>query len=188
VAHLFDGAPFTWWVAGGWSLEEDSRRPRRRHEDIDVAVLADEVDAVRQWLAGYHVWEAHDGSLRPLLPEEPMRAEREQLWVRRDAYSPWVMDVLLTPRDGPDWVYKRDDRVRLPLADVTRCGPDGVPYQRPEIGLLLKAKHAREKDEADLAAWWPLLDEPARAWFLEVLALTEPGHPWLSHPAGQRPA
>jgi hypothetical protein len=178
VGALFAGAPFTWWVAGGWSLEEDPGSPRRRHDDIDVAVLADEVDAVREWLDGFHLWEAHQG-LRPLLPGEQLRDGREQLWVRRDSYSPWLMDVLLTPRDGAEWLCKRDHRVRLPLGEVARPGPDGVPYQRPEVTLLLKAKHAREKDVGDLDAVWPRLDPGARVWFRESLALVEPGHVWL---------
>lgn len=180
VLALFAGAPFTWWVAGGWSLEADPTRPRRRHEDIDVAVLADDVDVVREWLAPFHLWEAHQG-LRPLLPREQLREGREQLWVRRDAYSPWLMDVLLTPSDDEDWVYKRDRRVRRSLAETFRPGPDGVPYQRPEIGLLFKARQIRDKDVGDLDATWPLLDASARSWLRETVALTEADdHPWLA--------
>jgi hypothetical protein len=75
VATLFAHAPFTWWVVGGWSLEADSRDPRRRHDDFDVAVLAAEVDAVREWLAGFHLWETHDGTLRPVRRGEDEEAQ-----------------------------------------------------------------------------------------------------------------
>jgi hypothetical protein len=177
LLRLFDGAPFTWWVVGGWSLETDPRQPRRRHEDIDVAVRADQVDDVRGWLRDFHLWQTYPG-LRPVFPGEPLPAGLEQMWVRRDAWSPWLMDVLLTPVDGHEWVYKRDHRVRLPLADVVHRGPDGVPYQAPQVGLLFKAKQTRDKDEGDLADCWPRLGDEARRWLRESLDLTQPGHPW----------
>lgn len=180
VRAVLDGGGFTWWVAGGWSLEGDPRRPRRRHEDVDVSVLADELDAVRERLAGFHLWQPQEGALRPLRPGEPVSEGCQQLWVRRDAYSPWVMDLVVTPRDGDDWVFKHDDRVRRPLAQVWCRGPDGVPYQRPEIGLLFKARLRRDKDVTDLDAVWPRLDEPARSWLRDSLAVVSPGHPWLA--------
>lgn len=180
VGRLLDGAPFTWWIAGGWSLEADPRLPRRRHEDVDVAVLADDLDAVRERLRGFDLWEAHSGALRPLLPGEAPHDGCDQLWVRRDAYSPWVMDLLLTRTDGEDWVYKRDQRIRRPLAATIRTGPDGVPYQVPEVGLLFKTRLERTKDVDDLEQTWPRLGAEDRRWLREAVELTEPGHPWLA--------
>ena len=67
---------------------------------------------------------------------------------------------------------------------VIRTGPDGVPYQASEIGLLFEARHCRAKDVErpgrDLAATWPRLDDGARQWLRSAVELTEPpGHPWL---------
>lgn len=58
---------------------------------------------------------------------------------------------------------------------------DGIPYARPEIVLLFKAKHAhRSKDKADFAAVLPLLELARRRWLAQMLALVHPGHPWLA--------
>jgi hypothetical protein len=179
VSRLFAGTGIDWWVVGGWSLEPDPSRPRRHHEDIDVAVRLDQVDEVRAALSGFHLWQTFPG-LRPVLPAEPFPAGVHQLWVRRDAWSPWLMDLALTPVEGPDWVFRPDPRVRRPLADAVQEGPDGVPYQVPEIGLLFKARHARAKDTGDLHDTWPRLAPAARDWLREALSTTRPGHPWLA--------
>jgi len=185
VARLLGTAAVTWWIAGGWSLEPEPTRPARPHDDVDVAVLRRDVDALREHLAGWHLWEAENGSLRPLLPGDEPSPSSEQLWVRRDAYSPWVMDLLLTPADGADWVFKRDPRIRRPLATVACRRADGVAYQAPEVTLLLKARAAAEgrsrpKDDADLARALPGLALDARRWLRQALEVAEPGHPWLS--------
>lgn len=179
VLRMFDGTHFTWWVVGGWSLEADPRRPRRRHEDIDVAVRADQAEELRERLRDYHLWQTYPG-LRPVFPGEPLAEGVDQMWVRRDAWSPWLMDVQLSPVDATEWVYKRDPQVRLPLDQVVRVGPDGVPYQVPKVGLLFKARLARGKDLGDLEACWPRLEESDREWLRETLALTEPDHAWLA--------
>ena len=178
LARVFDGAPFDWWVVGGWSLEADSRAPRRVHDDTDVAVPLDAADAVREWLSDYHLWQTYPG-LRPVLPGEPLPTNLHQLWVRRDAFSPWLMDLALTPVEDGEWFFRPDRRVHRPFSDTVRTGPDGVPYQVPEVGLLFKARHARAKDEGDMLDVLPRLDEPARQWLRASLDLVAPGHPWL---------
>jgi hypothetical protein len=91
-----------------------------------------------------------------------------------------VLDVLHTPSDGPDWICKRDPRVRRPLDTVVRVTADGIRHQAPEVTLLLKAKHARAKDEADLVRALPTLDAAARTWLRESLSLVHPDSAWLS--------
>jgi hypothetical protein len=179
LLRLFDGAPFDWWVVGGWSLEADSRSPRRHHEDTDVAVPLDAVAALREWLSGFHLWQTYPG-LRPVLADEPLPRNLHQMWVRRDAFSPWLMDLALTPVEDGQWVFRPDPRVRRPLAEVVRSGPDGVPYQVPEIGLLFKARHARAKDTGDLRHALPGLSPGAQRWLRDALELVAPGHRWLA--------
>jgi len=176
---LFDGAPFRWWVAGGWSTELGFA-PRRFHEDLEVAVPRRVVPALREWLHDYHLWDTHEAALRFLAPGVDIPIDHEQIWLRRDGHSPWLMDLMLTPVEGETWFYKRDRRVSRPLDAVVRVGADGVPYQRPEITLLFKARRRWEKDEADFAAVIPTLEPSDRDWLRDSIALTEPArHPWL---------
>ncbi len=114
VAAVLTGAPCRWWIAGRWAIQA-AGGAARAHADIDVAVLAEDLGAVREQLADFHLWEAHDGALRPLRPGDALRPGREQLWARRDSGSAWVVDILLTPTDGAEWIFKGDSRIRLPV-------------------------------------------------------------------------
>jgi hypothetical protein len=181
VADLLRAFDRPWWIVGGWAVEAASGR-RREHEDVAVSMLACDVPALYHHLkADWHVWNNNGGVLHPLTDERPEPSEPvNQLWVRKDATSPWVMDVILIgDRDG-QWVSRREPTHVAPVEDVTWVHSDGVRYQRPEIVLLHKAEKARPKDERDLRAAWPHLDEAARRWLLETLARLYPQHAWLA--------
>jgi hypothetical protein len=160
VAAELAGCGVPWWVAGGRAARAGAAA--RHHDDTDVAVLAGDVDAIRAAMAGWHLWENIDGALRPLLPGVPVRAVCGQLWVRRNASSPWRMEFLIDRvSTGAEWVFKRDKSVRLPW-DLAAHSVAGVSYVRPEVALLFKAKQGRDKDRADLAA--ARLSDEGRAW------------------------
>ena len=89
------------------------------------------------------------------------------------------LDIFGEPSDGETWICRRDERIKRPYVDVIEWTDNSIPYGRPEIILLFKAKHAdRPKDEADLAVL-PKLDPIRRTWLVDALRLVHPGHPWL---------
>jgi hypothetical protein len=145
-------------------------------------MLASDVPALYEHLKGdWHVWNNNEGTIHPLSDKHPAAREPvNQLWVRRDAASPWVMDVILIPdRDGL-WVSRRDAEHVAPVEEITWVHTDGLRYQRPEIVLFHKAYAARGKDERDLRVAWPVLDEDARRWLVEQVARFYPEHRWLA--------
>jgi hypothetical protein len=165
VAGLLAGSGIRWYIAGGRAARVGA--PARHHEDIDVVVRVADLAELRRVLAGFDLWEAHSGALRPLLPGAPLTDGREQLWARRDAEHPWQLDLPLDlTSDDSGWVFKRDSSIRLPW-DRALQQVDGIAYLRPELALLHKAKLDRPKDRADLAA--AVLDPAARAWLAATL-------------------
>jgi hypothetical protein len=178
--ELLVGAPFRWWIVGGWSTELDVSSPRRQHTDLELSVARHDLDALRAWLPDHHFWDIHDGTLTFLSTGKGLAGEEhEQVWVRRDAFSPWILDLLLTPVEADTWLYKRDRRLTMPMSQLI-VERDGVPYQRPEIALLFKARRRAPRDEEDFAAVVPLLPPRQRAWLRDAIALTEPpDNPWL---------
>jgi hypothetical protein len=165
VAGLLAGCGFRWWIAGGRAARVGA--PPRRHDDTDVMVPATDMDEVRRAMRDWHLWEALDGALRPLLPGIPLTAGCGQLWVRADSRQPWRMEFVLDHVSTADeWVFKRDTGVRLPWARAVHT-VDGVGYLRPEVALLYKARPDRPKDRADLMQ--AVLDPAGRAWLAETL-------------------
>jgi hypothetical protein len=67
----------------------------------------------------------------------------------------------------------------MPYSELIERTAEGIPYGRPEVVLLYKAKHTRPKDDADFAAALPLLDAARRDWLRDALELVHPGHRWL---------
>lgn len=173
VAELLTGSSVRWFIAGGRAARVGAAP--RHHEDTDVVVDVADLESLRRTLAGWDLWEAHEGTLRPLLPGDSLSRGREQLWVRRNSQQPWRLDVLLH-NGGQEWVFKRDASVRVPWEQALHV-VDGVAFLRPELALLHKAHLDRPKDRADMAA--ARLEPSARAWL--VSTLTKIGyHRWAT--------
>ena len=164
-----------WCVTGGWAIDLFLGRRTREHHDIEVAVGPRGFEAARSALEGHELFVVGDGLAWPL--SERMLARHYQTWVRDPGTDTWRLDLFREPWEGDTWVFRH--RIRLPLPRVTARTPEGIPYVRPEIVLLFKAKAPSTKDEADLTVTLPRLDRPARAWLERALQLVHPGHRWL---------
>jgi hypothetical protein len=171
-----------WYVAAGWSIDLCLGGERREHEDLEVAIPACALDEVVEALDGFDVYAVNvpgKAVFTPLAEAGDGLAETHQTWVRDEAADCWRMDVFREPGDLDTWICRRDERIRLPYDEVIARTDDGIPYGRPEVTLLYKAKHAREKDEADFEAVLPRLDPSARTRLREWLELVHPGHRWI---------
>jgi len=180
AAEVLAGIEVPWWIVGGWAIEAFTG-VSRTHEDVDVCILAKDLPAaVEVLLDSQHVWAVGSGAMSPMLsPEQPFPPWAGQLWTRREATEPWLLDINVAPDHNGRWMFKRDETVVLDLEDTIWLGDDGIRYQRPEIVLVFKALNARSKDDVDLENTLPLLDEPARAWLAATVAGLYPNHRWL---------
>lgn len=181
-----------WWVIGGWAVEAATGL-RREHEDLDVSLLVCDVPAFVSFMAGrWHVWNNVGGVLHPLggrdgrwpTVDEPA----SQLWLRRHAAAPWVVDIPLTPDHDGRWAHKLRPHETAEVAEVTWRADDGLRYLRPEYVMLHKARQSRAKDLLDLRAVLPVLAPDRRAWLRAAVADLDPAHPWLPLIAGAEPS
>ncbi|WP_158702450.1 nucleotidyltransferase domain-containing protein [Kitasatospora sp. MMS16-BH015] len=178
VGELFEGYAGSWWVAGGWAVDLNLGRVTRAHGDVDVQVLARELELFVGHSGAYELQLADrlTGERRAWAYPEPVEPGRETLLL---VGGPVALEVMVARSDGDEWVFHRGHRTRLPLGRLTRRTADGLPYLAPEVVLLFKARGTRPKDEEDFRALAPLLGPEQRSWLAE--RLTPPGtgpHPW----------
>jgi hypothetical protein len=184
AARLLAGVRAPWCVAAGWAIDLFLGGQRREHEDLEIAVPADRFAEVAEALSEYELFIPGREDGRELVWPFAQAGERietrHQTWVREPATGLWRMDVFREPSDGDTWICRRDESIRMPYREVIERTEDGIPYLRPEIVLLFKAKHSHQpKNEADFAAAVPLLEPARRDWLARSLALVHPGHPWV---------
>ncbi len=168
-----------WYVAAGWAIDLFLGGQRREHEDLEIAVPRDRFAEVAEALAGFELFAIRAGLAWPLAEAADALATSHQTWVREPASGLWRLDVFREPADGDTWICRRDERIRLPYDAVIERTPDGIPYARPEIVLLFKARHARPKDERDFGDVLPRLGTERRCRLAAALARIHPGHHWL---------
>jgi hypothetical protein len=111
-------------------------------------------------------------------PDEPGPLDCHQHWVLDERADEWRVDVMVEPGDEDWWVFRRDESIRRPRAEMVATTADGVPYLLPQGALLYKAKNDRDKDWADFAHVAPRMDAPSRAWLATAIDQQHPGHPW----------
>ena len=164
-----------WGIAGGWALDLFIGHESRPHADVDIAILRADHRHLRSQLSGrFHT--VLEGQLADWSAEEVLRLPVHETYLTwPDGYR---LEFLLNEHD-PDrqeWVFRRDGRIRRPLAAAFVAGR--VPYLAPEIVLLYKAKAPAAKDDADFHAVLPHLQHAQRSWLRQALDVTASGHPW----------
>jgi hypothetical protein len=182
IGELFAGVDVPWYVAAGWAIDLFLGGNWRAHEDIEVAVPNARFDELADVLAPFEVClitAQREGT--PLAAARDRLPDTHQTWIREPSTGRWRLDLFREPSDGDTWICRREPAIRLPYEQVIEWTEDGIPYGRPEIVLLFKAKHSHEsKNQADFAAALPRLDAARREWLRDALARVHPGHAWLA--------
>ena len=167
-----------WAIAGGWGLDLFLGRVRRPHGDVDVAIFRDDQPALRDALPSWTFYLVSDRRLTAWTDGDQVPPAVHQL----HAVAPdgTRLELLLSDRSGEDWVYRRDPRIRRPLASAL-LSASGLPVLAPEIVLLFKSKAPRAVDRGDFADAAPSLDASQARWLRDALELTAPGHEWIGY-------
>jgi hypothetical protein len=194
VAMVLDGLPVGWWIAGGHAIDLFVGSSTRHHQDVDVAVLRPDQLAVQAHLDGWDLRIAHDGRLARWAPGQLLGPHEHGIWARPNPASAWQFELLVDDVIDGQWAYRRNPAVRLPLEQLGLTTATGLPYLRPEVVLLYKAKQPQAPDEHDAAVAIPRLSAWERAWLATAIVKDRPEHHWLplladkQHGGGHAPA
>lgn len=186
VAHLFVGAPFPWWIAGGVALELAVGKIIRSHSDIDVFILRRDHLAVREWFTEWDCWAADPpGTLRKWPEGEELEPSVHDVWCRKTRDDDWRLQLMIDEFDGSDWVSRRNEQIRAPLKDITRTTSTGIRFIAPHIQLFYKAKNLREKDKVDFDVVVDSGIDLDVTWLRQaILNCHGDQHPWLDRLIG----
>lgn len=175
ACRAFGEYPGVWFFCGGTALDLFMGKPLRTRHDVDMGILRDEQDLLPKHFPGVDIYWVS--------PKTRWQGERLELPVHElYVHIPGEpLEVLLNEATERDWVYRRDARITRPLhkAILTNETMGGVPYLAPEIVLLYKSKHMRERDIFDFNAVKAELFKDQRDWLKQSLDLVYLGaHPW----------
>ena len=166
-----------WGIAGGWAIDLYLGHETRAHHDVDIAVLREDQAALRRLLEGVSVTKVVKRELIEWAAGETLAPPIHEI------HATWPdesqLEFLLDERQGRDWVYRRDARIRLPMANAF-LERDATPFLAPEVVLLYKSKGTGPKDDDDFQRVVPRLGADQRGWLRGALLLTSPDHHWLS--------
>ena len=179
VARRLAGVEVPWRISAGWAIDLFLGGERREHEDLEIAVPADRFDEVAASLSDLEFHVVTRGVAEPVEQAAELMKTIHQTWGLDRAANVWRVDIFREPHDGDRWLARRDETIRLSYDELIEHTADGIPYERPEVVLLFKAKHSRPKDEADLAAVLPRLSSERRRLLAAWIEQVHPGHFWL---------
>ena len=152
------------------------------HEDLEIALPAARFHEMAVRLHDCRLFVPDGGQLHYLGDRPGLLEHSHQTWVEHAGR--WRLDVMREPSDvGPGgqdrWVCRRDANLRLPYAEVIRRDQTGVPYLRPDLVMLFKAKAVRPRDQDDFDRTVPDLSADERThlavWVARVHGLEHPG-------------
>ncbi|MET0937759.1 MAG: hypothetical protein ABWY51_00880 [Gaiellaceae bacterium] len=182
VSCRLAGVKAPWYVAAGWAIDLFLGGGYREHDDLEIAVPRDRFSEIEEALDAFELFVVGvpgQGFVTPLKEAGDALGGSHQTWVREPQTGLWRLDVMREPADGGTWICRRDVRIRMPYDQVIERAADGIPYGRPEVVLLFKAKATRPKDDADFLAVLPHLGPERRRWLADALELVHPAHAWL---------
>jgi hypothetical protein len=179
AADRLQGLDVPWCVAAGWAIDLFVGHERREHDDLEVAAPADAFHHIEARLDDLDFYVVGGGEVTTIEESKERFAATHQTWGLDQAAFEWRIDIFREPSVGGQWVCRRNEKIRLPYRELIERTADGIPFVRPEVALLFKAKAARSKDDDDFVDVLPLLAASRRALLRGWLALVHPGHKWL---------
>ena len=181
VTQEMMGAPFDWYVSGGWALDLFLGNVNRVHHDVDLVIPRRSQLALQQYLTerGWKLITPFEKRLEPWLLHMSLELPRHQVHAFRENQ---FIDLLLSDMEDV-WRYRREPSILRSREKMSLVSKSGIRYLAPELVLLFKSKNTsnreRSKDQPDFEKTLPHLEPERRAWLYWALMATDPEHAWI---------
>ena len=183
ITRLMEGAPFPWYVSGGWAIDVFLGRMTRRHEDLEIGVARRDQGLLharcRDWRL-YKIAEGPEGpDLFPWQEGEWLELPVFQIVAQQEGGQPPEFEFFLNEVWDGELRFRKQPSIRRPIEESYLRTDAGIPVLAPEIQLLYKSCRHADKDEHDFREVLPALSAERRRWLREALMAYRPGDPWL---------
>jgi hypothetical protein len=181
VLRLMRNFKSDWFVAGGWAIDLYIEKETRHHEDIEIAIFRKDQIALQNYLDGWVLKKAVNGTLSQWKPGECLELPIHEIHCFEHFDEEATFEVLLNETDGNEWLFRRNDKVTKPLSKLFLVSNSGINFLCPEIVLLYKSKNPRPKDEKDFEIVRKHLNNESKEWLKKALSICYLDHHWLQN-------
>jgi len=181
VNSLLGDTSILWGVAGGWAIDLFLDRETRPHHDIEVAILRRSQLEMKKKLSDWRFEYIHRGKTIDWSLDIYLENPIHEIYAINENHSPVRLEILLNEHAGNQWVFRRNNGIKMPISDIFLKTARGIPILHPKIVLLYKVKINAPKDLEDLISAVPLLTKKDRSWLYNTIWSTYGRHEWLRY-------
>ena len=162
---------YPWFVAGGWAIDLFLNRETRVHEDIEIGIFRKNQMQLYKYFGNQKKYfidnrnkfgkhEKHEWN------KEYLQLPIHELYSRCDGLE---IEILLNERENEQWIYRRNNKVRLDIEKAILFNVDKIPFLSPEIVILYKSKDIREKDITDINNTIGSMNKAQISWLIDSI-------------------
>ncbi|MCG1010756.1 hypothetical protein J4760_12070 [Salinicoccus sp. ID82-1] len=161
-----------WCIAGGWAIDLYLDKQTRAHDDIEIMIFREDQQILKHHLNDWEICKVEEGELSTW-GHEHLKLPIHELHATHKATGQ-KLEILLNEKDEENWIFRRDSRVTKPLNEIINFSINSLPYLKPEIVLLYKAKSIGSKDVHDFNEAVSVMDDDQKKWLKEALKIHLP--------------
>ena len=171
VKNIMNKFGFPWFIAGGWAIDLFLDCETRIHDDIEIGIYREHQMKLFRYFEKRKKYYINNKSLigkhnKVEWAKEYLRLPIHEIYIE---YDDLEMEVLLNERDEENWIYRRNDKIKLNEQSAILHTKNGIPYLCPEIVLLYKTKKMREKDIEDFKNASTKMNDSEIKWLIESI-------------------
>ena len=166
---------YPWFIAGGWAIDLFLDEKTREHEDIEIGIYRKDQMKLFRYFEKQRKYFIDNKSRigkheKKQWNKEYLRLPIHELYIEVNGLD---IEVLLNEKDDRHWIYRRNSKIMHEDDGVILRNKERIPYLCPEIVLLYKSKHMKEKDIHDMENAIPKMNESQVKWLLDSIDNSE---------------
>jgi hypothetical protein len=162
---------YPWFIEGDLAIDLFLNNENSEHKDIEIGIYR------KNQMQLYRYFEKQKkyyiGKKNSLGKNEKQEWKKEYL--RLPIYEVYIdyegleLKVKLNEKDGNDWIYRINEKIRLSEEKVILHNEKSIPYLCPKIMLLYKTNSMQDKDVDDISTVIAQMNEYQKEWFINSI-------------------